>query len=178
MKTSILLFICGGEMTDELRDEFIRLAGPRIVVVTAASDSRETDMPGIVLEEPGGMEALKRATAVWFKGGDQDKLMKAYGGTEVENCFWTVPVIGGTSAGAAVMSPIMLPNLNRGFGFLPGTIVDQHFTERDRRPRLIRAVRRYPDYLGLGIDEGTALIVGSCGWRVMGKGKVHQYVGR
>src|SRR5690606_14208342 len=89
-------------------------------------------------------------------------------------------VIGGTSAGASVMSGIMLTgrlkvpddaagfemlniarglmDLSCGFGFISGAIVDQHFMSRARHNRLISAVLDHPLMLGVGIDEETALL--------------------
>ncbi len=86
--------------------------------------------------------------------------------------------VGGTSAGAAIMSRLMLTGDDRhgkealsefgpgayktreGMGFLPpGVIVDQHFLRRGRQNRLFSLVMEHPDHLGLGIDEATALVV-------------------
>lgn len=75
-------------------------------------------------------------------------------------------VVGGTSAGASAISDVMIaggrgdhPLIGRGFGFLPQTVIDQHFLKRNRLPRLMAAVRRHPGWIGFGIDEGTAIIV-------------------
>jgi cyanophycinase-like exopeptidase len=46
-----------------------------------------------------------------------------------------------------------------GFGLLPGVVVDQHFTNRHRMPRLLGVLEKHPDYVGLGIDESTAAVV-------------------
>jgi cyanophycinase-like exopeptidase len=66
-----------------------------------------------------------------------------------------------------------LADLGSGFGFLPGVIVDQHLSERDRLPRLQGAVHRHPGYLGLGIDEQTAVVVQRRVARVLGERQVH-----
>jgi cyanophycinase len=99
--------------------------------------------------------------------------------------------IGGTSAGASVMSNAMLTGRGRrlkgpeaaelrkiargmadvalGFGFFPGAIVDQHFMQRARYNRLLSAVLDHPQLLGVGIDEETALLVRPDGiWEVLG----------
>src|SRR4029077_20781918 len=69
-------------------------------------------------------------------------------------------------AGAAIMSPVMIigavgaqPEVGPGFGFLPGTIVDQHFVKRRRENRLLTVLNSYPKLVGLGIDENTVLVV-------------------
>jgi cyanophycinase len=88
-------------------------------------------------------------------------------------------VIGGTSAGAAVTSEVMIrggnhvAELGRGFGFLRGVIVDQHLSERNRLRRLQGAMARHPGYLGLGIDEQTAVVVQRRVARVLGERQVH-----
>jgi cyanophycinase-like exopeptidase len=63
--------------------------------------------------------------------------------------------------------------VGEGFGFLPGVIVDQHLSERGRLPRLRGAVDRFPDCLGLGIDERTAVVVQGRVATVLGERHVH-----
>src|SRR5206468_722813 len=102
------------------------------------------------------------ATAVWMGGGDQSRLAAAYRGTAVErelkNVLRRGGVIGGSSAGAAVMSSIMITGGNpeaqvdTGFGLLPGFVIDQHFHNRNRLARLRGVLAKNPEYLGLGID--------------------------
>jgi cyanophycinase len=66
-----------------------------------------------------------------------------------------------------------------GLGFLPGTIVDQHFLARERHNRLISAVLERPSLVGVGIDESTALEVQPGGrWRVLGESQVMIYDAR
>jgi cyanophycinase len=115
------------------------------------------------------IKPLATATGVWFSGGDQSKIIAAYRGTAVEKELTKLlerkGVIGGTSAGAAIMSDLMIAGgtddakLAAGFGFLPGFIVDQHFTQRKRQKRLEGAIAANPTYVGLGIDESTAVVV-------------------
>ncbi len=127
---------------------------------------------------------LKQATGVFFCGGDQKKLTSSLMGTkilkEVQQVYQRGGVIAGTSAGAAVMSKIMLTGESRipidpalpfrliqsknvhtaeGFGFLETTIIDQHFSRRGRHNRLLSLVLEHPQLLGIGIDEETAIIV-------------------
>ena len=52
-----------------------------------------------------------------------------------------------------------------GLGLLPEAVVDMHFTQRQRLPRLVTVVRRRPSLLGIGIDEGTAILVRRRGLR-------------
>jgi cyanophycinase len=125
---------------------------------------------------------LARATAVWIEGGEQSRLERAYGGTRVETALHALlargGVIGGTSAGAAIMSRIMIrggktrPRMGTGFGLLPGAIVDQHFVARARQPRLERALARHRGVVGYGIDEGTAMVVTGGAFTVVGDSTV------
>jgi cyanophycinase len=130
-------------------------------------------------DDPEFSAVLETATAVWFLGGNQNWLAQTYLGTRTEERFHAVlargGVIGGTSAGAAIMSRCMIadgktePILSTGFGFLPGTIVDQHFRKRNRLDRLMRALQMRPGLVGIGIDEGTALVVRGRSLEVIGE---------
>lgn len=61
-----------------------------------------------------------------------------------------------------------------GLGFVKDMIIDQHFAERGRIARLIGAVAQNPKYLGLGIDEDTAIVMeeNKC-FSVIGAGAVY-----
>ncbi len=194
------LFICGGGVLPApLVDRFFELAGgkdARIVLVTTASSMAGTPeieekyahwraRPHASLDffhartraEADSSEFCQKfcsATAVWFAGGNQNLVTEAYLGTSAEKTFHAVlqrgGLIGGTSAGAAIMSRAMIaggrleggrmePILAQGLGFLPGTIIDQHFHKRNREERLKQALQLRPGHVGIGIDESTALIV-------------------
>jgi cyanophycinase len=119
--------------------------------------------------DPKFVKPLTEATGVWFSGGDQSKLVAPYRGTLVERELHKLlargGVIGGTSAGASAMSGLMIVGGNplaqegAGFGLLPQVVIDQHFHNRNRLPRLLDILARHPQYLGLGIDEETAVVV-------------------
>jgi cyanophycinase len=135
--------------------------------------------------------ALKDAKGVWFGGGRQWRFVDAYAGTKAEELFQGVlrrgGVIGGSSAGASIQaqymvrgSPLgntdmMAEGYERGLGFLPGAAVDQHFSQRNRQPDMTLVMRRYPQILGIGIDEATAIIVRGQVAEVMGKNNVQFY---
>ena len=189
------LVICGGgKLPDAVRDRFFNLAGgprARIVVIPTAHeiaddpDTRPLLAPWRtrgaasvqvlhtrsrdVANDPAFCKSLSEATGVWLGGGKQSWLTDAYLGTEVERQLKKVldrgGVIGGTSAGAAVMTRVMIargrtkPDLSEGFGFFPDAVVDQHFLKRNRLRRLLSALSDHPDLIGLGIDERTALVV-------------------
>lgn len=145
------------------------------------------------VDDAEALEFLERATGVWFGGGRQWRFVDAYEDTEALQAMHRVlergGVIGGTSAGATIQAEylargnplgnrdIMAEGYERGLGFLPSVAVDQHFQERDRFDDMTLLIGIYPQLLGVGLDESTALIVqGSLG-KVMGKGKVHFYDG-
>lgn len=189
------LVICGGgALPAQLRNRFIELAGgpaARIVIITTASVYADTDKMEAKLafwreqafaslsvlhtrsrrtaNEAGFAQPLRDATGVWFVGGNQNWLTDTYLGTlteqEIRGVLTRAGVVGGTSAGAAIMSPIMIrrdrPQLETGpgFGFLPGTVVDQHFLKRNRQGRLLKVLDSHPNLMGLGIDEGTGVVV-------------------
>jgi cyanophycinase len=125
---------------------------------------------------------LKDATAVWFGGGTQSRITERYLGTaverEVKQLLARGGMIGGTSAGAAIMSDVMIrggapePDIGEGFGFLKNSVVDQHFIKRNRHARLANALHRHPNRVGIGIDEGTALILAGDHCEVVGDSKV------
>jgi cyanophycinase len=133
-------------------------------------------------DEPDFTRPLEVATGVWFGGGDQSRVTEVYLGTGVERALHRVlergGVIGGTSAGAAVMSHVMITGgrgqatVGTGFGFLPGAVVDQHILKRNRVNRLLGVLAEHPELTGVGVDEGTALVVGHGRWRVVGNSYV------
>ncbi len=201
-----LVIVGGGALPDAVRDCFLELAGgkkARVVVIPTASikaerpdllrtpavfraqGARVTVLHARSREEanrPDFVKPLADATGVWFSGGAQSRLVEAYRGTLVEQELHKVlargGVIAGTSAGAAVMSEVMIAGgtkeavVRTGFGFLPGVVVDQHFQNRHRLDRLLGVLARYPQCPGVGIDEQTAIVVTGHTFRVVGNGEV------
>jgi cyanophycinase len=195
-------------MPDAARDRFLELAGgkgkARLVVIPTASLLAHTTrvfkgfnywkdqgVTSVALlhtldrkeaDDPAFVKPLTEATAVWLSGGDQDRLLKVYHGTLVERELHRLlargGVIGGTSAGAAAMSGVMIVGGNpmaqvgRGFGFLPEVVIDQHFQNRNRLQRLLGVLARNPTCLGLGIDEDTAVVVHGSRGTVVGRADV------
>ncbi len=92
-------------------------------------------------------------------------------------------VIGGSSAGATIQgdylcrgSPLnntdmICEGYERGLGFLPGVAIDQHFAQRKRFADMTALVKTYPQLLGIGIDESTAIVVQGSVAEVMGAGR-------
>ena len=96
-------------------------------------------------------------------------------------------MIGGSSAGASIQASymvrgnplgnreIMAEGYERGFGFLPGAAVDQHFSQRGRLADMEALVARFPQLLGIGLDESTAIVVSGSAAEVLGIHKAHFY---
>jgi cyanophycinase len=134
-----------------------------------------------VANDPEFCSRLDGATGVWIAGGNQEYL-EFLRGTLVHEKFKKIlasgGVIAGTSAGAAAMGDVMIrkgnprPELGRGFGFIH-PIIDQHFTPRNRAPRLLTAMEGNPERPGVGIDESTAIVVRCTNAEVIGAGNVH-----
>lgn len=216
-----LYIVGGGPQPAALVREFVDLAGgpgtARIVVFAMASSSGRTsgeekaaDFRALGAEARNvfvnNAEAntdsvarlLDGVTGIWFGGGDQVLLNEALRGSAtlraIRARYRDGAVVGGTSAGAAVMSRVMITGDQRrpggarrdttqgfmtidrgniitdeGFALLPGAVVDQHFLRRSRHNRLVSLVLEGPVHLGVGIDESTALVVQPDGrWRVAG----------
>lgn len=136
-------------------------------------------------------KVLTEAKGIWFGGGRQWRFVDAYEGTLTEKRFHDVlargGVIGGSSAGASIQSEYMprghpLGNLvvaaegyEHGFGFLPGCAVDQHFFARKRTADMTAWMKNHPSWLGIGLDEATAIIVSGHVAEVIGRSKVAFY---
>ncbi|MBC8988436.1 cyanophycinase [Pedobacter sp. N36a] len=129
-------------------------------------------------------DSVAGAKLIYILGGDQNNFMKAVLNTPVytaiHRAYQNGATIAGTSAGAAVMSKYMITGkqlqeekyketfdrlwyhnieFSEGLGLLKQTIIDQHFLKRNRYNRLISALADKPDYICVGIDESTAIIV-------------------
>jgi cyanophycinase len=203
-----LFIIGGGDRPASLMRRFVDLAGKfqtgKIVIFTMASGVPMEVGPEMVKEfkdlgaadavfhqltraealQPDSPKILDGAGGVFFSGGVQSRLTDALLDTPLHKklleLYGRGLVLGGTSAGAAVMSEMMITgdekrtsdeNLNwqtieagnvltaRGFGFITDAIMDQHFVTRRRHNRLISLVLENPRLLGVGIDESTALLV-------------------
>ncbi len=211
------LVIIGGAEDKEgdciILREFVRRAGgtqARIVVMTVATglpeevgrtytgvferlgveDVRIVDTAHSEdASDPKALEAIEKATGVFFTGGDQARITSLLKDTELDAAihrrYAEGIVVGGTSAGAAMMPDVMIvegdsetnPRLEivemgPGMGFLPGVVIDQHFLQRGRLGRLLSAVTQQPVVLGFGIDENTAVVVNNNQFEVIGEGAV------
>lgn len=178
----------GGNVSSALRDRFVEWAGgaqARVVVIPTADPDHPEDVSRLEswrLRRPASVqllhtsrreeaeteafaEPLRQATGVWISGGRQSLLAAIYRETPVERELAAVlrrgGVVGGTSAGAAIMSRVMIfrGEMGQGFDLAQDCIIDQHFLARRRQPRLWQAVEQHPQRVGIGIDEDTAAII-------------------
>ncbi|MGM0933715.1 MAG: cyanophycinase [Bacteroidota bacterium] len=143
------------------------------------------------------LDSLRNASLIYISGGDQDRFMKVVANTTIEEAikynFENGGMIAGTSAGAAVMSKKMITGtelkhpryhstflhlekdnlgLKDGLGLIKNVIIDQHFVRRSRYNRLLTAIIEYPDLMGIGIDEATAILVRGNVAEVVGNSQV------
>lgn len=122
------------------------------------------------------LQQLKEATGIYFTGGDQNRVMEVLQDKQllqaIKDKYNSGTFFCGSSAGTAVMSKIMITGegdfkvidgnkveTKEGIGLLSEIIVDQHFIVRQRQNRLLGLVLKYPQQLGVGIDEDTALFI-------------------
>ena len=113
---------------------------------------------------------------MFFSGGDQNRIMDVLADEELLKLlkakYNAGAPFGGTSAGAAVMSDPMMTGeadlkildgskvgVRKGLGLIPNVMFDQHFLARQRHNRLFGFVQRNPQFLGIGIDEDTAVLI-------------------
>src|SRR5688500_6836539 len=133
---------------------------------------------------------LREANAVWFNGGRQWNIVDSYAGTLTYREFHKVldrgGVIGGSSAGATIQGQYLVrgdtsgpnvvmtaePNHQEAFKFLRRSAIDQHINARNRWDDLIPVIQKHPELIGIGLSEGTAIIVKGDAFEVMGKWKV------
>jgi cyanophycinase len=184
-----------GEVGPELLAEFKGNGAKEVVVYNLTHDQAMT---------PGSERILDGAGGIWFSGGDQALLTAALLGTPIHarmrELYAQGCVIGGTSAGAAVMSEFMITGNEKrthgeegtweviladdvlhteGFGFVKKAVIDQHFVTRRRHNRLIAVVLQNPSLVGVGIEESTAVLVRPDGrYEVLGEGQVIVYDAR
>ncbi|HET7204415.1 MAG TPA: cyanophycinase [Steroidobacteraceae bacterium] len=127
--------------------------------------------------EPNRLERIEQATGIFFTGGNQLRLTTLLGGTPVAKLVRARNAqgvtVGGTSAGASILSEHMIAFGDEGSSVISGSvrlapglgltnrfIIDQHFTQRDRLGRLLTALTYNPFAVGIGLDEDTAAFIG------------------
>jgi cyanophycinase len=188
VEANIVIVPTAGESDDYPADwagyEVFRQAGVRNVTVLHTRDPRRANTEAFVAP-------LRNATGVWIPGGRQWRLADAYLGTRTLRELFGVlergGVIGGSSAGASIQASYMVrgavegntimmaPGHERGFAFLRDAAIDQHLIARGREDDMLEVIERYPELLGIGLDEGTAIHVAGDRAEVVGRSLVAFY---
>jgi cyanophycinase len=190
----------------EILERFVDLAGGKkahIAIIPTASDDPQRSGEGYatLFREMGVKEAdwlrverredanaepalvlLREATGIYITGGDQARLVRLLVGTLVMECIRMRNadgvVVAGTSAGASILSALMMAggtgiggdsngaaarkgmvDVVAGFGLLQDVIIDQHFSQRGRMGRLLSVFAGTPGLVGIGLDEDTAVLI-------------------
>ncbi len=160
---------------------FLARAGVKDITVVHTRDVKVADTDDFTAP-------LRRAKGVWIDGGRQWRLADAYLNTKTYTELHAVlergGVIGGSSAGATIQGDylvrgapegnqvMMAPGHEVGFGFVRHCAIDQHVIARKRHNDLAPVIVAHPELLGLGIDEGTAVVVEKNQLRVIGDSQV------
>lgn len=199
-----LVIAGGGALSREVDEKILEISGGKkahVVIIPQASNDptagartaaywHQSGASEVAILDPtdpkAAVAAIEEADLIWFRGGNQNLLMSSLAGTEIPDAirkrYREGATIGGTSAGAAVMSRIMIAGrdpkdrniarLSEGLGLWPDVIVDQHFLRRMRLDRLTAAVLDHPELVGIGIDEATAVVVSGRQFEVIGASDV------
>lgn len=142
-------------------------------------------------ESKKNIALIKKADCVMFSGGDQSNITRYIGGSSVHKILHERYenekfVIAGTSAGAMCMSEEMITgsdarkpfikgslHMGEGMAFIQNIIFDSHFIRRRRFGRLAAAVAKFPNLIGVGLDEDTGLVIKDCNMcEIIGTGMV------
>jgi cyanophycinase len=205
----ILVIVGGGPTTPEIVKKTLALTGgdkARVLIIPQASLNPKAGEASKQMWRKAGaktvnvldlkdknaaqnaIKAIKEANLIWMPGGSQTLLMNALRKFGLEQAirdrFKQGITVGGTSAGAAVMSDFMLTansnmdnftagaiQMDKGLGLLPEAIIDQHLQRYNRTVRLICAVlSHHKTCIGIGLNECTAIVVQGEVFEVIGKG--------
>ena len=184
-KAHIVIMTAATSLPGEVGDNYIRVferlgaEDVRVVDTQTPEDANNRDY----------LEAIEQATGIFFTGGDQARIISCLKDTKLDAAmhkrYSEGIIIGGTSAGAAMMPDMMIIEgdsetnprvdvvaMGPGMGFLPGVVIDQHFAQRGRLGRLVSALLLQPAVLGFGIDENTAILVSGDEFEVIGESAV------
>jgi len=185
VKAHIAVMTAATSLPKEVGEDYIHIfkrLGAELVEVVDTRDREDS-------EKESNIRIIEQATGIFFTGGDQSKIVDFIRGTPLDKAIHKRHeegvVIGGTSAGAAMMPDEMIVggasvsnpsvdavSMGPGMGFLPGVVIDQHFAQRGRLGRLLAALVLQPAVLGLGIDEDTGIIVNGDEFEVVGSGAI------
>lgn len=191
----VLVAVGGGGTTPEIIERALTLAGgksaPLLIVLEASSEPDPAETIKFwqdhgaanvqvldVKDRVAALKSIEKAAFIWMGGGDQSRLIAALNEAKlvpaIVERFRAGAVVGGTSAGAAVLSKLMIIGGERadlksvraggtettdGLGLVTAAVLDQHFVKRQRFSRLLSCVLDHPETIGIGIDERTAAFI-------------------
>jgi cyanophycinase len=205
-----LVIAGGGPTVAEISSRALALAGGKekaqVLIIPFASSQPDAGQPtrrmwlgaGVprdqvtildLKDKKAALAAIQKADLIWISGGSQSRLMRILreGGVvdAIRERYRQGATVGGTSAGAAVMSLAMVTGrdsmdritadstqMAEGLGLWPDVIVDEHYVRRRRFTRLLSAVLNHPELVGIGIDESTAVVAAGRTFEVIGRSSV------
>lgn len=214
-----LVIVGGGKIGPEIVARFVTLAGgpdANYVVFPTAAEENQINPAEVekkfcerfavrhatvlhtrdrgVADSAAFTAPLRSASAVWFEGGRQWRLVDAYLNTRTEREVKAVlargGVVGGSSAGATIQGSylvrgapegahiMMSKGHEQGFALVGNVAIDQHLLKRHRENDLVAVIEAHPELLGVGIDESTAIVVHGNRFQVIGESKVAIYDGK
>ena len=137
--------------------------------------------------DPNLIAPITKATGIYFTGGRQWRISEVYLNTLAHQAMWDLlargGVIAGSSAGASIQGSllwrgdtagpdILIGDHTQGLGFMKYTAIDQHILVRNRQHDLRDFINAAPMFIGIGIDESTAIEVHGDTFTVVGKSYV------
>jgi cyanophycinase len=187
----IVIIPTAGEADDDYHQYWSGLKqwrdnGARNLTVLHTRDRKVADSEAFV-------KPIREARGVFFAGGRQWRLADSYLDTRTHKELGALldrgGVIGGSSAGASILSSFMVRGDTKsnekmigdhtvGLGFLKNAAIDQHLLRRNRQFDMLEVIDKHPALLGLGIDEDTAIVVRGDQFDVIGKSYVVVYSSR
>ncbi len=198
-KTATIFAHGGGQFDARIAKEIKRLAGRRVLISPysgadpagmGASDTRFLKNMGLRqisvldIQSTAALSKIAAADMIWFSGGSQKnqvlRLAAVPGiSSALHQAFRAGTVMAGGSAGAAVMSKLMISGgrngaayTRAGLGFWPEVVLDQHVAQRGREYRLRKVISANRALIGVGLDEATAVTYRGGRFKVSGRGKV------
>jgi len=158
-------------------DQVKKQTGIKNVTLLHTSDLKEANSEKFIAR-------IQKATAVYFEGGRQWRIADSYLNTLTHQAFKDLldrgGVIAGSSAGASILgsflwrgdtkgAQILIGDHTQGLGFLKNSAIDQHILVRNRQFALVDFIRKAPEFIGIGLNEATAVLVQRDTLQVLGK---------
>ncbi|WP_128545323.1 cyanophycinase [Larkinella soli] len=172
-ETKILVIPAASDVPKEMAKVYIdafKSLGCKEVEIMYVEKPEDTD-------RKENLKKLEQADGIMFTGGDQSILIEKFADSDfcrrMVDRYWNEGfVIAGTSAGAAAMARLAIKDgksgeslikgmveTEKGLALVPEVIIDTHFMQRSRLPRLTEALLRNPGLVGLGLCADTGVVI-------------------